>query len=78
MKTRVARRGFDDPEVAVVHFIGVDPVPILDQIARSDLWAHIEPILEGRTRRTDPYAEVKVFRYRDQSGRSMLAIQEWC
>ena len=74
LKARVVRRDFADPEVAVVHFYGVDPTPMLDDAARSGLWSQIVPILDGTT--ADPYAEVKVYRYRDESGRSMLAVQE--
>jgi len=76
LKTRVARRAFSDPEVTVVHFFGVDPVLMLDVVAKSELWTHIEPIL-GVTQ-SDPWAEVKFFRYRDGSGRSMVAVREWC
>jgi len=76
LKVRAVRRDFNEPKVSVVHFFGVDPVIIQDVAAKSELWSRIEPILDGA--QPDPYAEVKFFRYRDGSGRSMLAIQEWC
>jgi len=76
LKARVARRDFNDPEVAVVHFFGVGPVMMQDVATKSKLWSHIEPMVDGT--QPDPYAEVQFFRFRDGSGRSMLAVQEFC
>jgi hypothetical protein len=55
----LALRAFADPEVAVVHFFGVDPVLMLDAAAKAELWNHIEPIVEET--QSDPFAEVKFF-----------------
>ena len=51
LKTRVARRAFADPEVAVVHFFGVDPELMADE-AKSAVWSRIEPILDRTHRST--------------------------
>lgn len=76
LSLKAARRAFADNRNVVVHFYGVTPRVVSDEDARTELWSRVELAMRGR--HPNPHADVKVIRYRDEDGGSMLAVEESC
>lgn len=67
---------FADQERLVMHFCGVDPKLITAPDARGELWSRVATIMRGDD--SYPRADMKVFRFRDDTGASMIAVEESC
>jgi hypothetical protein len=65
-----------DREARVVLFNGLQPTDV-DPDARDGLWARVDAVLNGRAS-DNPMADFVLFKYRDESGKVMLAVEESC
>ena len=72
MKLVAARRAFRRKDAIFVHFFGVTPTVVLEP---DELWARIEPILRGDPA-VDPFSVASVWRFRDNEGRRLIAVEE--
>lgn len=73
LKLADARRLIHNQAVEVVLFNGLIPQFMVSPDERVQLWSRIDPVLRGRSvHRLD----FSAFRFRDDAGNKMLAIQE--
>lgn len=77
LRLTAARRLLHDQAVQVVLFYGMDPTPVDTADERAALWARIEPVMRGRPV-ANPYSDFLAFRFRDDAGNRLLAIEEHC
>jgi hypothetical protein len=75
LKLTAARRLIHDQAVEVVLFNGVTPQFLVTSDERVQLWSRIDPVLRGRPV-SDPYLDYLAFRFRDDAGNRLLAIEE--
>jgi hypothetical protein len=76
LKLAVARRLLNDQAVRVVLFY-MDPMPVVTADERAALWSRMDPVMRGRPV-ANPYSDFVAFRYRDDAGNKMLAVEERC
>lgn len=73
---KAVRKLIQDDSVVVVLFYWPEPPQVIAQQARKQLWSRVEPVLRGRGEVADQY--FAAVRFRDDQGRSLLAIEEHC
>lgn len=72
-----ARRLLRDETVRVVLFYGMEPMTLTTVRERAALWSRMEPVLRHKPV-TNPHADFLAFRFRDDDGNKLLAIEEHC
>jgi hypothetical protein len=77
LKLTGVRRLVHDQAVEVVLFYGVVPKFVVTADDRAELWSRIEPVMRGQGA-DNPYADFRAFRYRDDNGNKLLAVEESC
>jgi hypothetical protein len=77
LKLTAVRRLVQDQAVEVVLFYGVVPKFVVTAADRADLWSRIESVMRGLGAES-PYADFRAFRYRDDDGNKLLAVEENC
>ena len=73
----MVQRLLGDPNVQVVLFSGPEPEAIDTPDERAALWARIEPVMGG-AKVENPYSDFRSYLFRDDDGRVLLAIEEYC
>ena len=77
LRLAAARRLLHDQAVQVVLFYWMHPRPVISADERAELWSRIEPVMRGRPV-TNPSSDFLAFRFRDDAGNKLLAIEERC
>jgi hypothetical protein len=58
-------------------FYGMHPKPVITADERAALWARIEPVMRRRPV-ANPYSDFRAYRFRDDVGNKLLAVEERC